>query len=176
MGVIYYDRAILRKADKAGMCKPCCTHMSLCPTCCDMYVRVGAALGSRGPGAALWFRGSGGRQAATPNVSTTHCPSRAAAIAPRASMSASGSPCGCCVYVRAWPVLLSSCGEGLVLHGAWAWSTELTAVPGLCCTCCKCWTMLPGLDDAEVLSAAINNARDKAMERAKSGVAAEAIP
>lgn len=104
VGVIYYDRAILRKADKAGMCKPCCTHMSLCPTCCDI------------------------------------------------------------------------CGEGLVLHGAWAWSTELTAVPGLCCTCCKCWTMLPGLDDAEVLSAAINNARDKAMERAKSGVAAEAIP
>lgn len=40
VGVIYYDRAILGKADKAGMCKPCCTHMSLCPTCCDMYVRV----------------------------------------------------------------------------------------------------------------------------------------
>jgi len=38
VGIIYYDRDIMSKVDKAGFCKPCCTHNSPCPTCCDMYV------------------------------------------------------------------------------------------------------------------------------------------
>lgn len=36
MGVIYYDRDIIKKTAKAGFCSPSGTHMSPCPTCCDM--------------------------------------------------------------------------------------------------------------------------------------------
>lgn len=48
--MIYYDRAIISKLGRAGVCKPACTHCSCCPTCCDMYVRVGrwARRGARG--------------------------------------------------------------------------------------------------------------------------------
>ena len=38
VGVIYYDRDIIKKVDKAGCCKPCGTHNSPCPTCFDMCV------------------------------------------------------------------------------------------------------------------------------------------
>eukprot|EP00128_Syssomonas_multiformis_P015196 Colp12_sorted_trinity150504_noHs@32809 len=33
---LYYDRNITAQATKAGVCTPCCTHMMLCPTCCDI--------------------------------------------------------------------------------------------------------------------------------------------
>lgn len=36
VGVIYYDRDIMKKAAKAGCCSPSGTHMSPCPTCFDM--------------------------------------------------------------------------------------------------------------------------------------------
>mmetsp|Transcript_14175 Transcript_14175/g.20951 ORF Transcript_14175/g.20951 Transcript_14175/m.20951 type:complete len:183 (+) Transcript_14175:56-604(+) len=36
VGVIYYDRDIIKKVDKAGCCKPCGTHNSPCPTCFDI--------------------------------------------------------------------------------------------------------------------------------------------
>lgn len=36
VGVIYYDRDIIKETAKATCCKPVCTHCSPCPTCCDM--------------------------------------------------------------------------------------------------------------------------------------------
>mgnify|MGYP006902754951 CR=1 FL=1 len=59
---------------------------------------------------------------------------------------------------------MSRCGEGLVLYGATCMSSELTAIPGLRCFCCRCFTILTNLDDVQALSNAINSSRAKAMQ------------
>jgi len=55
-----------------------------------------------------------------------------------------------------------------VLYGANVCSTNLAAVPGLMCTCCRCWTMLGNLDDVSQLSNAINTAREQAMQNVRT--------
>ncbi|KJE89021.1 hypothetical protein CAOG_00580 [Capsaspora owczarzaki ATCC 30864] len=87
------------------------------------------------------------------------------------TLTAAVTPAGCCTpaftHCSCCPTCFDICGEAIVLHGATCCDKNQTIIGGICC--CRAWTLLPGLDNAGNLAAAILSNRAIALAKLQAG-------